>query len=79
MEIWTDHLWKLDLTLNKLKVDGLKCIIKDFFFQIDMKYLVFLVMRQIAIPTYIKFGIIVNMNHPVYKWNIINFIIQVHY
>ena len=29
---WTDHLQKLELTLNKLKLKGLKCNIEDLFF-----------------------------------------------
>ena len=39
---WTYHIQKLELTLNKVKVKGLKCNIeKSFFGQIKMEYLVF--------------------------------------
>ena len=29
---WTDHIQKLELTLNKLKGKGLKCNIENYFF-----------------------------------------------
>ena len=37
---WTDHVQKLELTLNKLKEKGLKCNIENSFFgKIEMEYL----------------------------------------
>ena len=37
---WTDHLQKLELTLNKLKESRLKCNIENYFFgQTQMEYL----------------------------------------
>ena len=39
---WTDHIQKLESTLNKLKEKGLKCIIEKYFFgQTEMEYLGF--------------------------------------
>ena len=39
-EDWTDHVHKLELTLNKLKEKGLKCDIeKSFIRQTEMEYL----------------------------------------
>ena len=39
---WTDHVQKLELTLNKLKEKGLKCNIeKSFFGKTEMEYLDF--------------------------------------
>ena len=37
---WTDHVQKLELRLNKLKANGLKCNIeRSFFGQTEMEYL----------------------------------------
>ena len=39
---WTDHIQKLESTLNKLKEKGLKCNIEKYFFgQTEMEYLGF--------------------------------------
>ena len=44
---WTDHVQKLELTLNKLEGKGLKCNIeKSLFGQIEMEYLGFWVTRD---------------------------------
>ena len=39
---WTDHLHKLELTFNKLKVKGLKCSTETLFFgKTEKEYLGF--------------------------------------
>ena len=43
---WTDHLHKLEFTMNKLKGKELKCNIKKFFGQTKMDYLGFWVTRD---------------------------------
>ena len=44
---WADHIQRLELTLNKLKVKGLKCYIeRSFFRQTKMEYLGFWVTRN---------------------------------
>ena len=44
---WTDHMQKLELTLNKLKGKGLKCNIEKFFFgKTQIEYLGFRVTRD---------------------------------
>ena len=44
---WTYHVQKLELTLNKLKVKGLKCNIeKSFFGKTEMEYLGFWLTRD---------------------------------
>ena len=43
----TDHVQKLELTLNKLKESGLKCNIRKYFFgKTEMEYLGFWVTRD---------------------------------
>ena len=48
---WTDHVQKLELTLNKLKVKGLKCNIENSFFgKTEMEYFGFWVTRNSIKP-----------------------------
>ena len=48
---WSDHLEKLELTLQNLKDNGHKCNIeKSFFGKIEMEYLGFLVTRNGILP-----------------------------
>ena len=62
---WSDHLEKLELTLQKLKDNGLKCNIKKSFFgQIEMEYLGFWVTRTRIRPINKKVEAIVNMKPP---------------
>ena len=62
---WTDHLHKLELTLNKLKGEGLKCNIEDSFFsKTEIEYLVLWVSRDGVKAINIKIEAITNMNPP---------------
>ena len=62
---WTDHIQKLELTLNKLKEKGLKHNIdKSFFGQTEMEYLGFWVTRDGVKPINRKIEAITNMAPP---------------
>ena len=59
---WSNHLEQLELTIKKLKDNGLKCNIEnDFFGQIEMEYLGFWVTRTGIRPINKKVEAIVNM------------------
>ena len=62
---WTDHVQKLELTLNKLKLKGLKCDIENSFFGMTkMGYLGFRAANNVVNPINIKIESITNMNLP---------------
>ena len=62
---WTDHLYKLELTLNKLNETGLKCNIQmSFFGKTKMEYLCFWVTRDGIKPINSKIEAIRNMKPP---------------
>ena len=62
---WPNHLEKLELRLQKLKDNGLKCNIKkSFFAQTEMEYLVFWVTQTGIWPINWQVGAIVNMTLP---------------
>ena len=61
----TDHVQKLELTLTKLKVKGLKCNIENSFFgQTEMEYLGFWVTRNGVKPIHKNIEAITNMKPP---------------
>ena len=64
-EYCTDHVQKLELTLNKLKEKWLKNNIeRSFFRQTEMEYSDFWVTRDEIKPTSINIGAITNTNIP---------------
>ena len=59
---WTDHVQKLERTLNKLKEKGLKCNIENYFLRkTEMEYLGFWVSRDGIKPINRNIGTINNM------------------
>ena len=65
---WTDHVQKLELTLNKLKAKGLKCNIKKYFSeQTEMKYLGFWVTCDDVRSINRKIETITNVVPPTYQ------------
>ena len=62
---WSDHLEKLELTLQKLKDNGLKCNIeKSFFGKTETEYLGFWMTRTGIQPINNKVEATVNMTPP---------------
>ena len=62
---WTDHIQKLELTLNKMKEKVLKCNIEiSFFGKTKMEYLGFWVTRDGVKPINRKIEAITNMAPP---------------
>ena len=65
---WTDHVHKLELTINKLKEKGLKYNIeKSFLGQTEMEYLGFWVTRNGKKTINKKIEAITNMKPPTYQ------------
>ena len=62
---WTDHIHKLELTLNKLNEKGLKCNIEESFFRkTKLEYLGFWVTRNGIKPINRKIEARTNMKPP---------------
>ena len=62
---WCDHLENLEVKIQKLKKNGLKCNIKKSFFgQTEMEYLGFWVTRTGIQPINKKVEAVVNMMTP---------------
>ena len=77
---WSDHLEKLELTLQKLKDNGLKCNIeKSSSGQTEMEYLGFWVTRTGILPINKKEEAIVKMTHPKNMKDVHAFIFIVNY
>ena len=77
---WSDHLEKLELTLQKIKYNGLKCNIKnEFFGKTDMEYLSFWVTWNGIKPINKKVESIVNMATPTIRKQVLVFIGLVKY
>ena len=77
---WTDHIQKMELTLNKLKEKELKCNIeKSFFEQTEIKYLGFWVTRDSVRPINIKIEDMTNMVPPTPRKEVQNFIGVINY
>ena len=76
----TDHVHKLELTLNKLKESGLKCNIEDYLFgQTEMEYLGFWVTRDVVKLINAKIEAIKNMMPMTYQNSAGKFIGLVNY
>ena len=77
---WTDHVQKIELTLNKLKGKGLICNIeKSFFRQSEMEYLCFGVICDSAKPINRNIEAITNMKPNNSLKEVLNFIGIINY
>ena len=77
---WTDHVHKLELTLNKLNEKGLQCNIEKFFFtKTEMEYLGLWVTRNGVKPINRKIEAITNMKPPTSQREAWKFIGVVNY
>ena len=77
---WSDHLEKLELTLQKIKDNRLKCNLeKSFFGQTEIEYLGFRVTWRGIWPINKKVEAIVNMKPPKNTKEVCSFIGIVNY
>ena len=77
---WTDHIQKLQLTLNKLKGGIIKYSTKKYFFgQTEMEYLGFWVTCDGVKPINRKIEAITNMVPPTSRKEVRNFIVLINY